>query len=160
MPKQRIAADMDEVLADSFARLREWYGPDFQLEAALEALRAHPEAKGFFRDLPVMPDSQRVIRELVKQYDVFVVSAAMRFPFSLVDKYEWLQRNFPFIPYGNFVFCGDKSIINADYLIDDHAYNFEGFRGVGLLFDAPHNAHETRYRRVCGWQEVADFFSC
>ena len=55
----------------------------------------------------------------------------------------------------NFVFCGDKSILNADYLIDDNAYNFDGFRGEGLLFDAPHNALETRYRRVRSWQEVA-----
>ena len=54
------------------------------------------------------------------------------------------------------MFCGDKSILNADYLIDDNAYNFDGFRGEGLLFDAPHNALEMRYRRVRGWQEVAD----
>ncbi|MEJ7663719.1 MAG: 5'(3')-deoxyribonucleotidase [Hymenobacter sp.] len=150
---------MDEVLADSFARLREWYGPKFQLENALEALRGHPSAEGFFRDLPVMPDSQRVIKELTKKYEIFIASAAMKLPYSLVEKYEWLQRHFPFIPYSNYVFCGNKSILNADYLIDDHAYNFEGFRGVGLLFDAPHNAHETRYRRVRGWQEVAKFFS-
>jgi 5'(3')-deoxyribonucleotidase len=50
------------------------------------------------------------------------------------------------------VFCGDKSILNADYLIDDNGYNFDGFRGEGLLFDAPHNAHETRGRRVHSWQ--------
>lgn len=164
---------MDEVMADAIARFQEWYGRDFQLELTLEALRgrhpheavapehqpalrAYPNAEGFFRDLPVIEGSQRVLRELAQRYDVFVTTAAMEFPNSFLDKYQWLQQHFPFISWRNFVFCGDKSIINADYLIDDNAYNFEGFGGVGLLFDAPHNALETRYRRVRGWQEVAD----
>jgi 5'-nucleotidase len=173
MNKKRIAVDMDEVMADSIARFQEWYGRDFQLEMTLEALygkkpheivapehqaalRAYPNAEGFFRDLPVIKDSQRVLQALSERYEVFIATAAMEFQNSFVDKYQWLQRHFPFIGWRNYVFCGDKSIINADYLIDDSAYNFDGFRGEGLLFDAPHNAHETRYRRVHGWQEVAD----
>jgi 5'-nucleotidase len=80
----------------------------------------------------------------------------MEFPNSFLDKYQWLERHFSFIPWRNYVFCGDKSILNADYLIDDNAYNFDGFRGEGLLFDAPHNALETRYRRVHGWQEIGE----
>jgi 5'-nucleotidase len=173
MSKKRIAVDMDEVMADSIARFQEWYGRDFQLELTLEslhgkkpyevvapehqvALRAYPNAEGFFRDLPVIKDSQRVLQALSERYEVFIATAAMEFPNSFVDKYQWLQRHFPFIEWRNYVFCGAKSILNADYLIDDSAYNFDGFRGEGLLFDAPHNAHETRYRRVSGWQEVAD----
>jgi len=172
MTKQRIAIDMDEVMADSIARFQEWYGRDFQLELTLEAmrgknprdvvapehqpaLRAYPNSEGFFRDLPVIKDSQQVIKELTEKYEVFIATAAMEFPNSFLDKYQWLQRHFPFIEWRNFVFCGNKSILNADYLIDDNAYNFDGFRGEGLLFDAPHNAHETRYRRVQSWQEVA-----
>ena len=173
MTKQRIAIDMDEVMADSIARFQEWYGRDFQLELTLDALRgknprdvvapehqpalrAYPNSEGFFRDLPVIKDSQRVIQALAEEYEVFIATAAMEFPNSFLDKYQWLQRHFPFLHWRNFVFCGDKSILNADYLIDDNAYNFEGFRGEGLLFDAPHNALETRYRRVHSWQEVAD----
>ena len=173
MSKKRIAIDMDEVMADSIARFQEWYGRDFALELSLEALhgkspydvvapehqpalRAYPNAEGFFRDLPVIKDSQRVIEELAQRYEIFIATAAMEFPNSFLDKYQWLQRHFPFLHWRNFVFCGDKSILNADYLIDDNGYNFDGFRGEGLLFDAPHNAHETRGRRVHSWQEVAD----
>ena len=172
MNKQRIAVDMDEVMADSIARFQEWYGRDFQQELTLaalhgknpadavapehqSALRAYPNAEGFFRDLSVIEGSQRVLRELAQRYEVFVTTAAMEFPNSFLDKYQWLQQHFPFISWRNFVFCGDKSILNADYLIDDNAYNFDGFRGKGLLFDAPHNALETRYRRVRNWSEVA-----
>ncbi|MGI4833635.1 MAG: 5' nucleotidase, NT5C type [Janthinobacterium lividum] len=173
MSKQRICVDMDEVLADSIARFQEWYGRDFQLELTLAALRgkhpheivapehqpalrAYPNAPGFFRDLPLMADSQRVMQELAGRYELFIASAAMEFANSFLDKYEWLQRHFPFIPWRNYVFCGDKSILNADYLIDDNAYNFDNFRGEGILFDAPHNALETRYRRAHGWQAVGE----
>ncbi|MDJ0364522.1 5'(3')-deoxyribonucleotidase [Hymenobacter sp. H14-R3] len=173
MIKKRIAVDMDEVMADSISRFQEWYGRDFQLELTLDtlrgkspheavapehqpALRAYPNAEGFFRDLPVIADSQRVLQALSERYEIFVATAAMEFPNSFLDKYRWLEQHFPFISWRNFVFCGDKSILNADYLIDDNAYNFDNFRGEGLLFDAPHNAHDTRHRRVHNWQELGD----
>ena len=160
-------------MADSIARFQEWYGRDFQLELSHEslrgrhaadavapehqaALREYPNAAGFFRDLPIIADSQEILLELSKKYELFIATAAMEFPNSFVDKYNWLQQHFPFIHWRNYVFCGDKSIINADYLIDDNAYNFDGFRGEGLLFDAPHNAHETRYRRAHSWREVGE----
>ncbi|MFP5393812.1 MAG: 5' nucleotidase, NT5C type, partial [Gammaproteobacteria bacterium] len=57
------------------------------------------------------------------------------------------------------VFCGDKSIIHADYLVDDSPHHFERFAGQGVLFAAPHNEAETRYPRVRTWAEVARFFA-
>jgi 5'(3')-deoxyribonucleotidase len=175
MTKTRIAVDMDEVIADSIARFQEWYthefgqemtraqlrGKSFHEAVALEhqpALRDYPNRPGFFKDLPLMADSQRVLQELAQRHELFIASAAMEFPNSFLDKYEWLQLHFSFIPWRNVVFCGDKSILNADFLIDDNAFNFENFRGEGLLFDAPHNAHETRYRRVHSWQEIGAIF--
>jgi hypothetical protein len=38
-------------------------------------------------------------------------------------KYEWMHEHFPFIPDSHLVFCGDKSIIAADFLIDDNAHH-------------------------------------
>ena len=95
---------------------------------------------------------------MAERYELFVATAAMEFPNSFLDKYKWLQHHLPFISWRNYVFCGDKSILNAEYLIDDNSYNFEGFRGEGILFSAPHNAYESRYRRVASWQEVARIF--
>ncbi|MFT6149780.1 MAG: 5'(3')-deoxyribonucleotidase, partial [Saprospiraceae bacterium] len=34
------------------------------------------------------------------------------------------------------------------------AYNFEKFKGKGLLFTAEHNMNETRYERVDNWFDV------
>lgn len=62
------------------------------------------------------------------------------------------------MPASNIVFCGDKGIIAADYLIDDNARHFARFRSEGILFTAPHNVEENRYRRVNDLQDVREMF--
>ncbi|MEF3306338.1 5' nucleotidase, NT5C type [Paenibacillus sp. GYB003] len=171
--KKRIAIDMDEVMADTLGKMIECYNRDYGDTITPERLHGkklrHVAKCGdevsryfddplFMRDLKVMPDSQDVIRELQTRYEIFVASAAMEVPASFTAKYEWLQEHFPFIPATHIVFCGDKSIIDADYLIDDHAYQFARFRGQGILFTASHNVFEDRYPRVGSWREVADLF--
>jgi 5'-nucleotidase len=171
----RIAIDMDEVMADALAEHVRRYNAVFDPPIAIEDLRGrhledfipveHRDAAEallddtFFADLALMPDCQEVIRELASHHDVFVVTAAMDVPCSFAAKYQWLQRHFPFIPRSNIVFCGDKGIVDADYLIDDRARHFERFQGKPLLFSAPHNAAERRYPRVSTWAEVRDVFA-
>jgi 5'(3')-deoxyribonucleotidase len=171
----RIAVDMDEVMADALAEHVRRYNAAFDARVAIEDLHgrhlhewippAHRDAAdamldaSFFADLAVMPDCQAVIQDLALRHDVFVVSAAMDVPVSFDAKFRWLQRHFPFIPPDQIVFCGDKGIIDADYLIDDRARHFAGFRGRPLLFSAPHNAGERRYPRVDSWQDVRDVFA-
>ncbi|WP_281887662.1 5' nucleotidase, NT5C type [Paenibacillus sp. YYML68] len=171
----RIAIDMDEVIADTLAMHLSEYNRKFgaaltrddMLGTKLRWLR--PEHAGearaildqpqFFRKLEVMPGCQEVIAELNERFEVFIATAAMEVPSSFHEKYEWLKEHFPFLDDMNFVFCGDKGIVHADYLIDDNPRHFERFRGTGLLFDAPHNAEETRYIRVKDWSEVKAYFS-
>ena len=171
----RIAIDMDEVMADALAEhLRRYnaaYGTSItaaelsgrHLEQCIPpAHRAAVEAMldaSFFEELAVLPDCQEVVRELADRYEVFIASAAMDVPCSFDAKYRWLQRHFPFIPPSHIVFCGDKTIVDADYLIDDRARHFTKFRGKALLFSAPHNAGETRYTRVASWKDVREHFA-
>lgn len=171
--KKRIAIDMDEVMADVLPKFEALYNREFgkaikredywgkklyDIEGASH-IRNFLYEKGFFADLPVMPGSQEVIRELMEDYEVFIVTAAMEFRNSLEDKYDWLKRHFEFIPWKNFVFCGQKGMIDAEYMIDDHIRNLEAFRGQGLLFTSTHNIHETRFPRVENWEEVRTFFN-
>jgi 5'-nucleotidase len=173
--RPRIAIDMDEVTADSLSRQLELYNQRHQAAVAREHLpgrhlhevvpaehREHVRQAvrevGFFRDLPVMPGCVEVIRDLRERYDIFITTAAMEFPNSFIEKYDWLAAHLPFIPWTHLVFCGDKSIIAADYLIDDHAKNFANFQGEGILFTAQHNIHVTGYRRVADWSEVRGLF--
>jgi 5'(3')-deoxyribonucleotidase len=95
---------------------------------------------------------------LQDRYDVFVSTAAMDVPCSFSAKYHWLQRHFPFIPTSNIVFCGDKSIVAADFLIDDNTRHLSNFRGEGIVYTAPHNITESRFRRVNNWEEVRAMF--
>jgi 5'(3')-deoxyribonucleotidase len=78
----------------------------------------------------------------------------MEVPSSFADKFQWMEKNFPFIPPSRMVFCGDKNIVNADVLIDDRSRHFKGFRGTGILFTAPHNARETADLRADNWNDV------
>ena len=172
MNRKRIALDMDEVIADvipAFLDLYEaqlgirldkeayWGKKIYQLPGA-SMVRDALFDKGFFADLPLIEGSREGVEWLNQHFEVFIVSAAMEFRNSLEDKFDWLQRHFPFLHWKNFVFCGDKSIIQADYMIDDHPFNLAAFEGKGLLFTAPHNIGENRFERVNDWTEVRAFF--
>jgi 5'(3')-deoxyribonucleotidase len=166
---QRIAVDMDGVLADVFAQFLEWDERDTGIrkergvllgKSELEAFAGIPEylfTAGFFRSIPVVKDSQSVLLELTKKYEVFVVSAATEFPQSLPEKQDWLLENFPFIDWQHIVFCGSKQIIKADIMIDDHLKNLDYFEGRTILFSQPHNhfVQHQKHSRVSSWQEVA-----
>jgi 5'(3')-deoxyribonucleotidase len=124
-----------------------------------QQLRAFIDAEDFFEDLDLMPGAQEVLRALAPRFEIFIATQAMVVPNSLGPKYRWLQRHFPFIPPTNYIFCGDKKILRADYLIDDQVYNLQSFEGQGLLFTAPHNLTATGFVRVNNWQDVADYFA-
>jgi 5'(3')-deoxyribonucleotidase len=173
--QKRICVDMDEVMADAIAEHLLRYNREFQQNLTKEDLRGKrfwqiiPEehhqplddlmrAADFFEDLPVMPDSPRVLAALQSRYEIFIASAAMEVPSSFNPKYRWLQRHFPFIPHTHIVFCGDKSILRADYLIDDNPRQLHLFTGTGILYDAPHNIAVTGYTRVRNWLEIEQLF--
>lgn len=163
---------MDEVIADVTPKFlhyfekangripqkEEYWGKKiYEIEGG-EHIRSFLYQKGFFRDLPVMEGAREVVRWLHENYEVFIVSAAMEFPFSLEDKYFWMRENFPFIPWQNIIFCGSKNFMEADYMVDDHARNLLTFKGKGLLYTAFHNIDETQFTRVDNWEEVRTFF--
>lgn len=112
----------------------------------------------FFDVLEVMPDAQRVIEALQTKYEVFIATAAMEVPTSFASKYRWLERHFPFIPASHIVFCGDKGILRAEYLIDDNPRQLRRFEGEGILYTSPHNIHVKGYRRVDNWLDVETIF--
>jgi 5'(3')-deoxyribonucleotidase len=124
-----------------------------------QQLRAFLDAEDFFEDLALMPGAQQVLERLSTRFEIFIATQAMAVPNSLGPKYRWLQRHFPFIPPSHYVFCGSKSILRADYLIDDQPRNLLRFEGQGLLYSAPHNLADTGFLRVNNWQEVAQYFA-
>jgi len=160
---------MDGVLADVAEQLFRFDERDFGRRMSLGEVTGKPEMDifknagihvfepGFFRTAPVMEGSQEILEKLNSRYEVFIVSAATEFPQSLPEKQEWLNEHFPFIKWQQMVFCGSKTIIQADVMIDDHFKNLDYFPGTTLLFNQPHNLlkAEGRHRRVNNWEEIA-----
>ena len=166
---------MDEVIADTMGEMIGWYNDQYGLpvdygkmlggswvkgfpEQHQEIIRKRLFSEGFFRHLPVMKDSVQVLRELNKKYELFIVSAATEFPNSLKDKLEWLLEHFEFLTWKQLALCGDKRLVQGDYMIDDHPRNLELFRGKKYLFTTAHNLDVTGYDRINTWKEAADIF--
>jgi 5'(3')-deoxyribonucleotidase len=175
MIRQRIAIDMDEVMTDSIGRFIELYQQEFNEDLAdlrlpgrhlnntvpperLATVKAYPHRPDFFKDLAALDGALEVVEQLHRHHEIFIATAALEFEHSFTPKYNWLKKHLPFVTWKNIVFCGDKSIIHADYLLDDTERNLKAFTGTGLLFTAPHNAHVQGYTRLNNWQEVADYF--
>src|SRR5215210_7834965 len=124
----RILIDMDEVMADAIARFLEWYERDFGIRYTKEQLAGtklsavvpephraivlnYPHRKGFFEGLPLIESSQEIIKKLNDRYEIYIVSAAMEFKYSLHEKFEWLDEHFSFVHWKRRVFCRDKHVI-------------------------------------------------
>jgi 5'(3')-deoxyribonucleotidase len=172
---QRIAVDMDEVMADTLGELLARYSREQNIALTKqdiqgkwlwqvlppkgqELIDSYLLSDGFFEQIPVIEGSQEVLLRMSRRYQIFIATAAMAFPSSFDSKYRWLRRHYDFLSPQNFVFCGDKSILHADFLIDDMPRNLASFQGEGILFSAPHNVNTTGYRRVSNWQDVDAMF--
>ncbi|HLR11608.1 MAG TPA: 5'-3'-deoxyribonucleotidase [Sporosarcina sp.] len=171
---ERIAIDMDEVMSHFSKKCLQLFNKQYKESYTVDHLHGKllndldprfaesvPNfltEDDFFINLDVVEGSQKVIQQLTERYEVYIVTAAMEFPSSMGPKYKWLKKHFPFLNEQNFVFCGDKSIIQADYLIDDTPKNLQTFKGKGLLFSAPHNMNVQEYTRLNNWSEVAQYF--
>jgi 5'-nucleotidase len=165
---KRILVDMDGVLVDVYQRFFELHREETGVRKSVDDIAGQLEGEafprffswvkqpGFFREMPVIPDSQRVMKKMNDRYDIVVVSMATEFPASLIDKQSWLEEHFPFISWKQLVLCGNKSLIKADIMIDDHFKNLDNFEGETILFTQPHNmnAGVIRHRRVFSWKEI------
>lgn len=173
--RQSIAIDMDQVLANMFKKMgqtiNELFGTTYTEEEFLVAPRnqlTKDQQKqlfmalnepSYFRDLELLdPHAIDVVRELNEHFDIYIATAAMEVPGCFNAKYDWLREHFPFLNTQNFVFCGNKAVIHTDFLIDDNPKQLRAFKGTGLLYDMPYNAHVEEFERVKGWQGVREYF--
>jgi len=166
---------MDEVMADALGEHLLRYNRDHEDKISIQdlegkwlwevvsvdrhhVLEEYLRSEDFFEQLTVMPESQRVLQQLQMNYEIFIATAAMEVPTSFHQKFRWLAKHFPFIPPSHIVYCGDKGILRADYLIDDNPRQLRRFDGEGILYSSPHNAGVKGYKRVKNWLEVEQLF--
>jgi 5'(3')-deoxyribonucleotidase len=167
---EQLLVDMDGVLADVYAHFLYLEFRETSIKPRLEELYGRTEAeafahyeqnvhsKDFFRKAPVMPGSIDGLKYLNNRYKVLVVSAAMEFPDSLIEKHDWLLEYFPFISWKQIVFCGDKAAVKGDIMIDDHPKNLNFFPGRKILFTQPHNIllPNDSWERVDTWKQLLE----
>ena len=172
---KRIAVDMDEVIADAVTEHLRRYNTHFNEDLTKadltgkwiwdvvqsdrhDMLEDALRTPDFFADLEVFPHAQRVLEQLSLHYEVYIATAAMEVPTSFNAKFAWLARHFPFIRPSHIVFCGNKSILRTDFLIDDNPRQLRLFEGEGILFTSPTNLGVKGFRRVNDWLEVEKLF--
>lgn len=171
--KKRLIVDIDGVLADIYGQFRKFELEDFGHNQDLSKITGKLEeeafvngeiymaTQGFFRHVAVIKGSVEAIEKLNQTHDLFIVSAATKFPNSMAEKQEWLLEHFPFITWEQIVFCGTKEIIKGDIMIDDHFKNLDKFYGQTILFSQPHNLNriENGHSRVTNWKEIIKLLS-
>lgn len=112
------------------------------------------------------PNCYEVIKALSEKYKVYICTDYLWreiIEFSgnnLKYKYEFLYKMFDFLSPRNYIFTGDKSIVNCDIKIDDKIDNLEG-ASQKLLYTAYHNKKysdemlkKENIQRVNNWEEI------
>src|ERR1700754_1403858 len=118
--RKSIAVDMDGVIADEVTQLVSLYETHYGIKVhASEIIGRHEDdvvphkdayntlskMPGFFRTMPVMPGAVEAVKQLQERYEIYIVSAAMQYPYCLSEKREWLNEHFPSIDWRHIVFC-------------------------------------------------------
>ncbi len=177
-----IMVDMDEVLCigghlgivNKFLNtnykiddLPGYYTEDLIPKEHLQEYYHFFETQNVYDYVSIIPDAIEVLKKLSKKYQIFICTAYYSDMYEmdqsrcLVDKYKWLQKNFPFINPYQYVFINDKSLLNCDIKIDDRLSNLKGYGEQKYLFDSYHNQQISNEElkqegaiRVSGWKEL------
>lgn len=177
-----IMVDMDDVLTyGNFSEILEdylGYKPDYDNIKTyyIQDILGEKKADFFskFKDMDMyenatlLPDSYEVLKELSKHYKIYICTdyiwrEIIEFAGNnLKNKYNFLYKKLDFIEPKNFIFVGDKSIVNCDIKIDDKLNNIEGAK-TKLLFTAWHNKDLTEEElakqniiRVNNWKDIQE----
>ena len=162
-----IAVDVDDVslsLVDSFLST---YNRKFKDHVKKESITdwnidqfLKPEANGFSKECflksPIFRKAKPVegaleAVEWMRSQNSRIIYVTASNPQNV--KFEWLLKNGFLKDEKDFVVAYDKSLILADYLIDDKFENVDGFRGTGILFNRPWNMKYKYHTRIQNWNQ-------
>ena len=179
---ERIMIDMDDVICDGgfLALVNQFLNSDYKKDDIktyyiqdLIPKERYKEWTEFFNRKNVyeyvefLKDAYEVMENLSKKYELYICSSYIfrdneeYSAKNLMNKFEWLYKNIPFIPPENYIFTSNKEIIDCQIKIDDKLSNLSGNAQKKLLFTAYHNKDITDEelknngaRRVESWKEI------
>lgn len=172
-----ILVDIDDTIEDLVGAWCKWLNEKYGTSTMPEDITDW-NMKKFFRQLTtvelfsplleekfwetVQPreDAMKYLQRLYnKKYNIFLCTATTYQNVKMKHE-KIVQRYFPYINWNHVIVTYRKSLINADYLVDDGIHNLENGNYQKILFSAPHNASYDAEKngmfRVHGWEEVVD----
>jgi 5'(3')-deoxyribonucleotidase len=93
--------------------------------------------EGFFQNLKPYKSALYAIAALMRsgKYDVYICTKPLATSLiSYTEKAKSIAKHFPML-LDKIIMIQDKSMINADILIDDCKKNIKDFKGEGILFN-------------------------
>lgn len=96
-------------------------------------------SKEVFSDSDAMPQAKEAV-DILRKYGKVIVVTYQKNIENRSRTLKWLDDNN--IAYDGICFLRDKSLVHADYLIDDNDWNFYGCNCKhGILISKPYNKH-------------------
>lgn len=144
--KKIIHVDLDGVLADFDIVVKKLFGKSYDQLTNENLWSKLHEIQDFYRNLPKMPDADKLWRYLHKEhsddYKIQILTAIPRrvtMPTAEQDKRDWVKEHFGHhvvVNIGPHSRDKKKHAKPGDILIDDRKDNIEGWReagGIGIL---------------------------
>ena len=135
---KKLLIDMDNTLFD------------FDSACGVDLMLNPPEmyAEGFFENLKPLAGARIAVASLQRcgLYDVYICTKPLATsPISYTEKVRSIAKHFPTL-MDKIIMIQDKSMINADILIDDDKKNIKVFKGEGIHFK--YKDSETEWNKV------------
>lgn len=165
----KIGIDLDDVCNDLVFKWIECYNADYNDTLSIEDVKSWDIAdytkigKDFykylgnerlFKMLSINDGAANIIEKLCEQHEVYIVTANASYNTGVCDdKVNFIKKFMPFFPIKNIIFINNKSLLDLDVLIDDGLHNFEGFKGIKIVFNRPWNRIQFGDYRMYNWDE-------
>ena len=163
-----VALDVDDVVLDLLPswlrcynrdyddnlikdKITEWDISKFVKPIAKKAIYYYVDKEEIYKTAMPVENALKGMN-LIKEYGYRIIYVTANNPYN--SKFDWLFKNKFLDDYKDFVSAYDKSLILADYLIDDKYDNVINFKGKGILFDQPWNKDSAYHNRVKNWDDI------
>ena len=151
-PRELIFIDMDGVLADAEARMKEWSDKLGLTTKELFDKKLY-HMPGFYLDLPLINGAKESFEKLSKKYEVYILTApSWENPSCYTDKRLWVEKYLGEPAYKRLIISNDKSLFSGRALIDDRTkYGVTKFKGEHIHFGT---------EKFPDWNSVLEYLNC